>query len=69
MRLYPDIQADVMALVRTQPLSPSRYIVKCLTERGHVSAQAVKSTLRALEFDGKIVNIGDGKGAWKVVAK
>jgi DeoR/GlpR family transcriptional regulator of sugar metabolism len=66
MRRYEEIEHDILALLRTQPLSSSRYVIKNLTERGHVSTQAVRNTLKALAFDGKITNVGGESAVWKV---
>ncbi len=66
MRSYPQIEEQIIALVRTQPLASTRFIVKALTERGHCSVQAVKNALKALEFDGDILNVGGEAAAWRL---
>jgi hypothetical protein len=66
MRRYPELEHEIMALVHSQPFCSARFIVKSLTDRGHCSTQAVKSSLRALEFEGKITNVGGESAVWKV---
>jgi hypothetical protein len=66
MRTYPEIEEQILALLRTQPLSNSRYITRTLTEHGQFSTQAVGNTLKSLEFAGEIVNVGGETAAWRL---
>jgi len=63
------LEKSVFTAVTTAPLASTTEVTRIVNRLGtSVGRAAVRRTLRVLEDEGQIANIGDGADAWRVSA-
>jgi hypothetical protein len=68
MMRNPAIEARIIKMITAEPLSSTRHISRTLNAEGRSNEQAVRNALKALEYEGRIANVGEAVNAWRVTS-